>query len=338
MDYDNLTGIQKSAILMVSLGVDTASEIFKSMPEPEMERIAMQIASLEEVPSEVMDRVVDEFFQLVKAQEYLTQGGLPYASKLLEEALGSNKANEIIRRMEALQSEQARGFSLLKRADIQQVLNLLGNEHPQTIAVVISHLEPKQAAGVLAYLPSELQHEVIYRIATMEKISSDLLEDVENLIKVQIESVYTRELNEVGGVEAVAEILNLSGKSLEKSIIERIQERDNDLAQEIRSLMFTFEDIQKLDDRSIQRLLKEVDTKVLTIALKGSTEEIQNKIFANMSSRAAEMVKEEMEFLGPLRVKEVDEAQRQIVEIIRTLEEEGEIVIMGGDGGEEFVV
>ncbi|KAA3615458.1 MAG: flagellar motor switch protein FliG [Calditrichaeota bacterium] len=338
MEYEKLTGTQKSAILMVSLGVDTASVLFKNMPEKEMEQVAMSIASLDEVPSELMDRVVDEFFQMIKAQEFITQGGVDYASRLLEEAIGSNKANEIIRRMEAVQSEAARGFSLLKRADIQQVQNLIANEHPQTISLVLAHLEPKQATAVLAGLPVELQSDVIYRLANMEKISSDLLDDVENIIKVQIESVYTRELNEVGGTKSVAEILNLSGKITEKQIIEHIQELNADLAQEIRGLMFTFEDIQKIDDRGIQRLLKEVDTKVLTIALKGSSELIQEKILGNMSTRAGEMVKEEMEFLGPLRVKEVDDSQRQIVEVIRNLEEEGEIVIVGGDGGDEFIV
>ncbi|KAA3657775.1 MAG: flagellar motor switch protein FliG, partial [Calditrichaeota bacterium] len=216
--------------------------------------------------------------------------------------------------------------------------NLIANEHPQTISLVLAHLDPKQASAVLAGLNSELQSDVIYRLANMEKISSDLLDDVENIIKIQIESVYTRELNEVGGTKSVAEILNLSGKMVEKQIIEHIQEKNADLAQEIRGLMFTFEDIQKIDDRGIQRLLKEIDTKILTIALKGSSETIQEKILGNMSTRAAQMVKEEMEFLGPLRVKEVDDSQRQIVEVIRTLEEEGEIVIIGGEGGDEFIV
>ena len=285
-----------------------------------------------------MDKVVEEFFQMIKAQEYITQGGVGYASKLLEEAMGTSKANDIIRRMEAVQSEAARGFSLLKRADIQQINNLIANEHPQTISLVLAHLDPKQASAVLAGLNPDVQSDVIYRLANMEKISSDLLDDVENIIKIQIESVYTRELNEVGGTKSVAEILNLSGKITEKQIIEFIQEQNPELAQEIRGLMFTFEDIQKIDDRGIQRLLKEVDTKVLTIALKGSSELIQEKILGNMSTRAGQMVKEEMEFLGPLRVKEVDDSQRQIVEIIRSLEEDGEIVIIGGEGGEEFIV
>ena len=227
---------------------------------------------------------------------------------------------------------------MLKKADHNHILNLINNEHPQTIALILAYLEPKQAANIISDLPSDLQHDVVYRIATMEKISSDLLHEIEAVLKEQIDAVYTKELNEVGGTKAVAEILNMGGKSLEKSVMEEIQQRNPDLAQEIRGLMFTFEDIQTLDDRSIQRLLKEVDTKVLTIALKGAPEEIQNKIFSNMSERAASMVKEEMEFMGPLRVKDVDEAQRQIVEIIRTLEEEGEIVIMTGEGSDEFIV
>lgn len=338
MEYESLTGIQKAAILMVAIGIDAASHVFRLMPELDIERVTMEIAKLEEVPSDVLDRVVEEFFQLLKAQEFISIGGIEYATKVLQSAIGEKRAIEIVRRVQAAQKQQLRGFNLLKKTDHNQILNLISNEHPQTIALVLAYLEPLQAANIVQSLPAELQHDVVYRIATMEKIPSDLLEEIESVLKTEIESVFTRELNEIGGTKSVAEILNLAGKSLEKSVLEEIQRSNEELAQEIRGLMFTFDDIQGLDDRSIQRLLKEVDTKVLTVALKGSTDEIRNKIFSNMSDRAATMIQEEMEYMGPLRVKEVDEAQRQIVEIIRTLEEEGEIVIMSGDGGDEFIV
>ncbi len=338
MEFENLTGLQKAAILMIALGIDVASEVLKILPEKDLVEVTKEIANLREVPSEIIDRVVDEFFELLKAQEFITIGGLEYASKVLQNAVGSKKAFEIVKKVQFAQDQAMRGFNLLKKADYNQILNLINNEHPQTIALILAYLEPKQAANILMSLSADLQQDVIYRIAKMEKIPADLLNEIESVLKQQLESVYTKELNEIGGTKAVAEILNMGGKTLEKPVLEEIQKRNQELAQEIRGLMFTFEDIQHLDDRSIQRLLKEVDTKVLTIALKGSTEEIQNKIFSNMSERAASMIKEEMEFMGPLRVKEVDEAQRQIVEIIRSLEEEGEIVIMTGEGGDEFIV
>ncbi len=338
MEYEKLNGRQKAAVLMIALGIDVASKILKMLPEADLIEVTKEIANLREIPSDVIDSVVEEFFQLLKAQEYVTLGGFDYASKVLQNAVGPKKAFEIVKKVQLVYDQQMRGFNLLKKADHNHILNLINNEHPQTIALILAYLEPKQAANIISDLPSDLQHDVVYRIATMEKISSDLLHEIEAVLKEQIDAVYTKELNEVGGTKAVAEILNMGGKSLEKSVMEEIQQRNPDLAQEIRGLMFTFEDIQTLDDRSIQRLLKEVDTKVLTIALKGAPEEIQNKIFSNMSERAASMVKEEMEFMGPLRVKDVDEAQRQIVEIIRTLEEEGEIVIMTGEGSDEFIV
>ncbi|RMD97607.1 MAG: flagellar motor switch protein FliG, partial [Calditrichaeota bacterium] len=252
MEFEKLTGVQKAAILMVSLGIDVASHIMKLLPEADLVAITKEITNLQEIPSEIIDQVVEEFFQLLKAQEYVTIGGLEYASKALENAIGQKKAYDIVRQVQLAHDQQMRGFNLLKKADSNQILNLISNEHPQTIALVLAYLEPKQAANILANLSAELQHDVVYRIATMEKISSDLLEEIENVLKVQIEQVYTRELNEVGGTKAVAEILNMGGKSLEKPVLEEIQQRDSELAQEIRGLMFTFEDIQALDDRSIQ--------------------------------------------------------------------------------------
>lgn len=338
MKYERLDGYQKAAILTIAIGVDAASQLFQNLSENDIERITAEIAAMKEVSAEIIDKVVEEFIQLIRAQQFISVGGVEYATKLLRKAVGEERALEIVKRVASVQEEKRRGFQLLRRADHNHILNLISNEHPQTISLVLAYLEPNQAAQILANLPPNKQQDIVYRIATMEKISSDLLWQIEEALKDQIESSSLRELSETEGKKTVANILNMAGKSVEKSILEALHERSPALAQEIRALMFTFEDIQKLDDRSLQRFLKEVDTKLLTIALKGSTEEIQDRIFANMSQRAAAMIKDEMEYMGPLRVKEVEEAQRQLVEVIRKLEEEGEIVIMMGGDGDGFVV
>jgi flagellar motor switch protein FliG len=334
---ENLTGVQKTAILLVAIGPEPAAKIFKNLKEKDIERITFELANLDEITSEIIDEVIDEFFQMVKAQDYISIGGIDYAEKILLTAVGAEKAHEIVRRVQSVQSQAQRGFNLLKRADHNQILNLISGEHPQTIALILAHLETRQAANILMGLGEELRADVVYRIATMEKVSSDLLEELEDALKGQIELVYTREMNEAGGKESVAEILNLAGKSAERGILEGIERRDAELAQDIRNLMFVFDDILMLDDRSIQRLMKDVDTKTLAVALKGSSAEIRDRILKNISERAASMIKEEMEYMGPIRVKEVDDAQQRIVDVIRDLEEAGDIVIMGGEGGDEFI-
>jgi len=335
--FEDLSGVQKTAILLVAIGSEAASQIFKNMKEKDIERVTFEIANLEEITAEVIDQVVDEFFQMVKAQDYISIGGIDYAQKVLNSAVGTQKAQEIVRRVQSVQSQAQRGFNLLKKADHSQILNLINNEHPQTIALILAHLDSRQTANILMNLPEELRTDVVYRIATMEKVSTDLLEEIEDVLKGQIETVYTRELNEAGGTQAVAEILNLTGKSNERTILDGIERRDAELAQQIRNLMFVFEDILLLDDRSIQRLMKDVDTKTLAVALKGSSEEIKGRILKNISERAANMIKEEMEYMGPMRVREVEEAQQRVVDVIRDLEESGDIVIMGGDAGDEFI-
>ena len=337
MKAEDLSGVQKTAILLVAIGPEAASKVFKSLKEKDIERVTFEIANLEEITSEIIDHVVEEFFQMIKAQDFISIGGIDYAEKVLLSAVGAQRAHEIVRRVQSVQNQAQRGFNLLKRADHNQILNLINNEHPQTIALILAHLDSRQAASILLGLSDEVRTDVVYRIATMEKVSTDLLEEIEDALKGQIELVYTRELNEAGGKEAVAEILNLAGKSAERSILEGIERRDAELAQGIRNLMFVFDDILLLDDRSIQRLMKDVDTKTLAVALKGSSEEIRERILKNISERAASMIKEEMEYMGPMRVREVDEAQQRIVDVIRDLEESGEIVIMGGEGEDQFI-
>jgi flagellar motor switch protein FliG len=335
--FEDLNGVQKTAILLVAIGPEAASQVFKSLKEKDIERVAFEIANMEEISSEVIEQVIDEFFQMIRAQDYISIGGIEYAQRILYNSVGAHKAQEIVRRVQSVQSQAQRGFNLLKKADHNQILNLINSEHPQTIALILAHLDARQTANILMGLPEELRTDVVYRIATMEKVSSDLLEEIEDVLKGQIELVYTRELNEAGGTQAVAEILNLAGKTHERSILEGIERRDAELAQQIRNLMFVFDDILLLDDRSIQRLMKDVDTKSLAVALKGSSGEIRERILKNISERAANMIKEEMDYMGPVRVREVEEAQQRIVDIIRDLEEAGEIIIMGSDGGDEFI-
>lgn len=337
MKFEELSGVQKTAILLVAIGPEAASKVFRSLKDKEMERVTFEIANMEEITSEVLDQVIEEFFQMIKAQDFISIGGLDYAEKILLSAVGPQKAHDIVRRVQSVQNQAQRGFNLLKRADHNQILSLINNEHPQTIALILAHLDSRQAASILLGLSEEVRTDVVFRIATMEKVSTDLLEEIEDALKGQIELVYTRELNEAGGKEAVAEILNLAGKTAERNILEGIERRDAELAQGIRNLMFVFDDILLLDDRSIQRLMKDVDTKTLAVALKGSSEEIRERILKNISERAAGMIKEEMEYMGPMRVREVDEAQQRIVDVIRDLEETGEIVIMGGEGEDQFI-
>ncbi len=337
LTYESLTGLQKAAILMVALGVETASLVARGLKEEEIEDITREMTKLRDIPGPVIDKVVDEFYQMMKAQEYIEQGGPEYAEKLLQEALGPHRASEVLNRVQ--RSMHIGGFQLLRRADANQILNLIQNEHPQTIALILSFLDASQSAQIIMRLPDDLQREVIYRMATMEKVPTELLNEVEKALEQQIESVETgHAMNEPGGVQVVAEILNMAGKTVEKTILDEIENRDPDLAERIRDLMFTFDDLVYLDDRSIQRVLKEVDTRQMALALKGASEEVKQKIFANMSARAAEMLREELEYMGPVRVRDVEEAQRQIANLVRSLEEEGEIVIVRGGGSEEILV
>jgi len=290
---------------------------------------------MKDVSSTIMEAVVEEFYQMVMAQEYIQQGGIDFAKATLEKALGPRKAHEIISKVEAM--IHVSGFKLLKEVDPNQLLNFIQHEHPQTISLILANLEPEQTAQIVSELPPEIQTEVAYRIATMGKISPDLLTDIEGILESQVETVFGQDLSAAGGAKAVAEILNMAGRSTEKTILSDLEKRNPELATEIKNLMFVFEDIVLLDDRAVQRVLREVDSKELSLALKVATEDVKDIVFRNMSERAAGLIKEELEFMGPVRIKDVEEAQMKIVEVIRTLEEEGEIVISGRGGEEEIV-
>jgi len=335
--YEELTGRQKAAILLIALGVETASLLARHFADHEIEAITKEMASLSDVPAHVIDRVIIEFYEMIRAREYIAQGGIEYARRLLEEALGSKRAHELIQRIQ--KTSKLSGFEFLRRAHPSQILNMIQNEHPQTIALILSFLDPAQATQVILGLPDDKQKEVVYRMATMEQVQSELINDVEKALEVQLETMESSHATaEAGGVKAVAEILNMAGKTAEKMILDEIETRNPELADKIRDLMFTFDDLVYLDDRSIQRVLKEVDTRQMALALKGASEEVKEKIFKNMSERAATILREEMEFMGPVRVRDVEEAQRQIASMVRTLEEEGEIVISRGGGAEEILV
>lgn len=332
---DKLPGRQKAAILLLALGPEVAAEIFKHLREDEIEQLTFEIAKLDKVDAETRDKVLQEFQEAIMAQDFITQGGIDYAREILERALGTQKAIEIITKLTS--SLQMRPFDFIRRTDPAHLLNFIQGEHPQTIALILSYMEPQKAAQLLSQLPPEIQPDVAKRIATMDRTSPEILREVERVLEKKLSALSVEDFTMAGGIETIVNILNFTDRSTEKSILERLEEDDPELAEEIKNKMFVFEDIVLLDDRAVQKVLREVDTSVLAKALKAVDEEVKEKIFKNMSKRAAQLLKEEMEFMGPIRLRDVEEAQQQIVNIIRRLEEAGEIIIARG-GEDEIVV
>lgn len=334
MQAQDLSGKQKAAILMVSLGPDTSAEIFKHLDDEEIEELTLEIANLDKVPAEVKEEVLGEFHQMCVAYDYISHGGMDYAKEVLEKALGESEANNIINRLTA--SLQVRPFDELRKTDPDQILNFIQNEHPQTIALILAYLDSEQSASIMSGLSEEKQTKVAKRIALMERTSPDVIREVERVLEQKLSSLMTNEYSQAGGLDSIVEILNLSDRGTEKQILEDLDSDDPELAEEIKQKMFVFEDITLLTDRDIQMVLRQVDTDDLALALKGSNDEVGEKIYSNQSKRAAEMLKENIEYLGPVRISDVDEAQQKIVNEIRRLEEEGEIVIDRG-GGDEVI-
>ena len=332
---EELKGIQKAAILLIALGPEKSSLIFKHLKEEEIEDLTLEIANTKSVTPQVKEKVINEFYEVCLAQQYIAEGGIGYAKELLEKALGADKAMDVIGKLTA--SLQVKPFEFVKKTDASQLLNFIQDEHPQTIALILSYLSAGQAATILGALVPEKQAEVARRIATMDRTSPDVIKEVERVLESKLSSLVNQEYTIIGGVDAVVDILNTVDRGTEKHIMETLEVEEPELADEIRKKMFVFEDILLLDDRAIQRVLRDVDNNDLAIACKGSTEEVQNAIFNNMSKRLAEMIKEDMEFMGPIRMKDVEEAQQKIVNIIRKLEDSAEIVISRG-GGDEIVV
>lgn len=331
----NLTGRQKAAVFLIAVGSEVSSEIFKHLREDEIEQITFEIARLDKITPEDKEKVLVEFNELMMAQEFISNGGIDFARGLLEKALGNQKAIDIINRLTS--SLQVRPFDFIRRTDPQHLLNFIQNEHPQTIALILSYLDPQKASNILSNLPHTIQAEVAKRIATMDRVSSDVLREVERVSERKLSTLASEDYTSAGGIDSVVEILNLVDRGTEKTIIEALEEEDPELAEEIKKRMFVFEDIVLLDDRAIQKVMREVDNSDLAKALKSVDTEVQEKIFKNMSKRAANLLREDMDFMGPIRIKDVEDAQQKIVNIIRKLEDAGEIVVARA-GEDELVM
>lgn len=332
---EEITGVQKAAILLIALGPDKSSNVFKHLKEDEIEQLTLEIANTRSVSPAMKDAVLDEFYEVCLAQQYIAEGGIGYAKDLLEKALGSERAKDVIGKLTA--SLQVRPFEFVRKTDASQLLNFIQDEHPQTIALILSYLSSNQASAIISALSPEKQTDVAKRIAQMDRTSPDVIKEVEKVLEQKLASLVNQDYTIVGGVDSIVDILNTVDRGTEKHIMESLEIEDPELADEIRKKMFVFEDILSLDDRSIQRVLREVDNNELAVALKGSNEEVQNLIFSNLSKRLATMIREDMDFMGPVRMKDVEEAQQKIVNIIRKLEDSGEIIISRG-GGDEIVV
>lgn len=332
---EGISGVQKAAVLLIALGPEKSSQIFKHLKEDEIEELTLEIANTRSITPQLKEDVINEFYEVCLAQQYIAEGGIGYAKELLEKALGSEKALDVIGRLTA--SLQVKPFEFVRKAEASQILNFIQDEHPQTIALILSYLSPQQAAMILSALTPDRQADVAKRVATMDRTSPDVIKEVERVLETKLSSLVNQDYTVIGGVDAVVEILNTVDRGTEKHIMETLEIEDPELADEIRKKMFVFEDILLLDDRAIQRVLRDVDNNDLAIALKGSNEQVQEAIFRNLSKRLAAMIKEDMEFMGPVRMKDVEEAQQKIVNIIRKLEDSAEIIISRG-GGDEIVV
>lgn len=336
--FEEMGGARKAAILLLALQQESAARILKRLPRDKVEEISREIASIDRVNPETRTKVIGEFYNLVLARRYMDMGGLPLARSLLSKTLAPEDAKRVLESIEHQVHKQP--FSFLQKTESDNLLMFLQGEHPQTIALVLSHLPSGVASEILVGLPAARQIEVITRIANMEQTSPEIIKEVEKGLEKRLSGLVAERFERTGGVKSVAEILNLAGRAAEKSIMEGLSEQNPELVEDIRRLMFVFEDIIRVDDKGIQSVLKEVENDMLTLSLKTASEELKTKFFKNMSERAAQLVREEMEFLGPVRVSDVEAAQQKIVDIVRRLEDAGELIIMGkgGGGGNDMIV
>jgi flagellar motor switch protein FliG len=331
----DMTGKQKAAALLISLGPDTSAQVYKHLSGEEIEKLTLEISNIRKIDQAVKAEVVEQFHQIAVAQDYISQGGIGYAKTVLEKALGKNEAMNIINRL--TETLQVRPFDFARKADPSQVLNFIQNEHPQTIALVLSYLDSSQAGQILSSLPHEMQGDVAKRIALMDSTSPEVISEVELILEKKLSSAVTQDYTQAGGLEAVVEVLNGVDRSTERTILDELEAQDPELVEEIKKRMFVFEDIVTLDNRAIQRVIRDVENEDLMLSLKAASEEVKSIVYQNMSQRMAETLKEEMEFMGPVRLRDVEEAQTRIVGVIRRFEETGEIVIARG-GGDEVIV
>lgn len=332
----DITGAQKAALLMIALDVETASSVFKYLDAAEVEVISTEISKVRNIPSHTVDNVMDEFYNMITAREYVLEGGLDYAQAVLEKSFGLNKATEIIEKVKSLTT--LRGFDVLKKADSGQLVSFLNKEHPQTIALILSHLNPNQTANALKELQEPLRSDVVFRIATLGKIAPQTLKQIEKVVDDMAGFGMSQAMSKIGGTKSIATILNRTSVSLSKEILEKIEDKDSEVAFEIKRLMFLFDDVVRIADKDIQKILRVVDRKDLAFALKIADDKLRNKIFLNMSERAADLLKEELQYMGMVKLKEVEAAQGKIIDCIKTLEEQGEISLNIRAGSEDVYV
>ncbi|MDR1589104.1 MAG: flagellar motor switch protein FliG [Oscillospiraceae bacterium] len=330
-----LTSAEKAAVLLVSIGKEYSAQLYKHLNEDEVESMTMSIAMLRKVDSDTREKVIGEFYEMCLANKFLQEGGIDYARELLESAMGSERADELIRRLTS--SLQVRPFDFIRRADAEQILNVIHNEHPQTIALVLSYIDPKQSAQIIAALPSERQAEIIRRIAGMGNASPDYIREAERVLERKISSMGYTDQIQAGGLNVIVEIINSLDRSSEKSILEILDEKDSVLADEIRNNLFVFEDLSKLSGQAVQRVLRDINNADLAIALKMATDDVKKIIFTNISKRMQEMIQDDMDVMGPVRVRDVEDAQQRIVSVVRKLEDDGEIVVARGEGDDMIV-
>ena len=332
---NKLTGKEKAAILLISLGPDVSSSIFKHLDEEEVEKLTLEIANLNKINPELKQNIQEEFLQLRRANDYINSGGINYAKKILEKSFGKEKTKAIINRLTA--TLQVRPFDSIRKSDPSQLLNFIQGEHPQTIALILAYVSPSMASQVLSALSPYVQSEVARRIAVMDRTSPEIIKEVETVLEKKLSSVMANEYASAGGISAIVDVLNQVDRGTEKNILDKLEEDDPELVEEIKKRMFVFEDIVLLTDRAVQLVLRQVETHDLALALKTASDEVEEIITGNMSQRAAEMLAEDIEFMGPVRLREVEDAQQRIVNVIRELEESGEIVIARGGESEVIV-
>lgn len=334
-DQKELTGKQKAAILLISLGPEVSASVYKHLSEDEIEQLTLEISGVRKVNSHSKEQILEEFHNIAIAQDYISQGGIGYAKMVLEKALGQDQANLIINRLTS--SLQVKPFDFARKADPGQIFNFIQNEHPQTIALILSYLDPAQAGQILSELPQDTQADIAKRIAIMDRTSPEVINEVEQILERKLSTTVTQDYTQTGGIEAVVEVLNGVDRSTERTILDALEIQDPELAEEIKKRMFVFEDIVTLDNRSIQRVIRDCENEDLIFALKVASEEVKEILFKNMSKRMADTYREEMELIGPVRLRDVEEAQSRIVAIVRRLEDAGEIIIARG-GGDDIIV
>ena len=330
-----LTLKEKAAILLISLGKEYSAELFKYLSEDEMSDMTLSITTTRRIEPEVREQIINEFYEMCLTQKFITEGGIDYAREVLQEAIGAEKAEEMIRKLSS--SLQVRPFDFIRRVDSAQILNVIHNEHPQIIALVLSYIDAKQSAQIIASLPPERQTEIISRISNMGSTSPEYVKEAERILERKIASMGFSENVAVGGIDTIVEIVNSLDRSSEKNILESLDVNDSELADEIRKRLFVFEDIAKLNNQTVQRVLREINNQDLAVALKMATEDVSKTIFSNISERLQDMIKDDMEVMGPVRVRDVEEAQQRIVNVIRKLEDEGEIIVARGEGDDLIV-